>query len=252
MRFLFVAVFLWALSPVASAGEVTAAVASNFAAAMKALVKAYSAQSETEVRVSYGATGKLYAQIRNGAPFDLFLAADRARPARLEQDGAAVEASRFTYARGRLVLWSAVQPVADGEAVLRRGDFKHLAVANPRTAPYGVAAEQVLRNLGLYEALQPRLVYGENIAQTHQFVAGGAAELGFVALAQLVAKVDTPDTRWWPVPDTLYEPVEQQAVLLNDRPPARGFYEFLKSAPARAVIERYGYRLPDEARTPDE
>lgn len=237
---------------VAHAGDVTVAVASNFSKAADALIAEYPQPDGHRIRISTGSTGKLYAQINNGAPFDIFLAADAERPTRLERAGIAVAGSRFTYAFGRLVLWSATDPVTDGAHALRRGDFQHLALANARIAPYGRAAEQVLRNLQLSEALQPRLVRGENIAQTFQFVASGTAELGFVALSQLASPAADRRRGYWTVPQSLYSPIEQQAVLLRDRPAARRFYRFLASAVAREIIDRYGYRLPEEQSVFDE
>lgn len=234
---------LAAASPLTWGGQVKIAAASNFLAPLKELTALYESASGDRVVISAGSTGKLYAQIRNGAPFDLFLAADGERPRQLEAQGIAVKDSRFTYATGRLVLWSARPGFAGrGEAVLKTGEFEHLAMANPRLAPYGIAAKQAMQALELWEVLQPRLVYGENIGQAYQFVASGAAGLGFVALSQVRGREQAGS--YWQVPDTLYEPVEQQAVLLNDTPAARAFYEYLRSAPARRLIQRYGYKAP--------
>lgn len=237
------AAWLIGLPGLASADKVFVAVASNFTAPMQRLISLYASRSADEVVLSAGSTGKLYAQIRNGAPFDIFLAADTVHPRRLEEAGDAVPGSRYTYALGRLVLWSARNNRVDA-GTLRTGDFKHLALANPRLAPYGAAAEQVLERLNLLAMLKPRLVYGENIGQTYQFVAGGGAELGFVAMSQIVRRESLPGA-YWPVPDTLHDPIEQQAVSLNTRPATDAFYRFLTSAQARDVIQQYGYRLPD-------
>lgn len=226
----------------ASADKVFVAVASNFTAPMQRLVSLYASGSSDEVVSSFGSTGKLYAQIRNGAPYDIFLAADALHPRRLDAAGDIVPGSRYTYALGQLVLWRAQETRVDAET-LHTGNFKHLALANPRLAPYGAAAEQVLEHLNLLDALKPRLVYGENISQTYQFVAGGGAELGFVAMSQITRRESLPGA-YWPIPETLYAPIEQQAVSLNSRPATDAFYRFLKSAQARDVIQHYGYRLP--------
>lgn len=240
MRWLL-AVLLTGLPGLVSAGKVYVAVASNFTSPMQRLVSLYASQSSDEVALSVGSTGKLYAQIRNGAPFDIFLAADALHPRRLEEEGSAVPGSRYTYALGQLVLWSVKESRVDAET-LSAGNFKHLALANPRLAPYGAAAEQVLEHLNLLESLKPRLVYGENIGQTYQFMAGGAAELGFVAMAQVWNNKSLPGS-YWTVPATLHAPLEQQAVLLRARPAAEMFYRFLKSEQAGDIIQQYGYRL---------
>jgi len=190
-----------------------------------------------------GSTGKLYAQIVNGAPFDVFLAADVERPARLEADGRAVPGCRFTYALGRLALWSRdATRVDDAGEVLRSAEFNRLAIANPRLAPYGRAAREALLALGLWEALQPRLVLGENIAQTHVFVYTGNADLGFVAWSQILA--GGAGGSHWLVPAALHEPVEQQAVALRDNGPVRAFVDFLRSPDARQIIREFGYDTP--------
>ncbi len=227
-----------------AAAEVRLAVAANYTGTMQVLAQRFEAQSGHRLRVSYGSTGKLYAQIEHGAPFDVFLAADRRRPRLLEAQERAVAGSRFTYARGRLALWSAGALPVTGPETLRRGGFAHLAIANPATAPYGLAAKQVLQKLALWKALQGRLVRGENIAQTYHFVDSGGAELGFVALSQLRGNGARPKGSAWSVPADLYAPIEQQAVLLNrgrDNPAARAFLRFLKGAQAQAVNARFGY-----------
>lgn len=231
----------------ALAGDVQVAVAANFAAPMQRIVAAFERDSGHKVLVSTGATGKFYAQIRNGAPFDVFLAADASTPARLEAEGATVAGSRFTYAVGKLVLWSARADYVDGEgAVLRQGGFAHLAIANPKTAPYGAAAMQVLERLGLAEALAAKLVTGESIAQAHQFVASGNAELGFVALSQVMVDGKLGSGSAWPVPAELYAPIRQDAVILSrgaDNAAARALIDYLRGEAARAIIRAFGYDL---------
>lgn len=230
----------------ARAAEALVAVATNFAEVMAALVPRFEADTDHRIRVSSGSTGKLYAQIRNGAPFDIFLAADRRRPELLESAGAAVAGSRFTYAIGRLVLWSADanRIGADGAAVLRRGDFRHLAIANPKLAPYGLAAQQALSALGLWDPLKDRIVQGENIGQVFSLVATGNAEIGFVALSAVLSPRHKVTGSYWNVPVNLYEPIRQDAVLLShgaENAAARAFLGYMKSAAARSVIARYGY-----------
>jgi molybdate transport system substrate-binding protein len=242
MRYLSSAVLALTLVHAASAEEVNAAVAANFTAAMKEIAANFEAATGHKAVLSFGSTGKLYAQIENGAPFDLFLAADRRRPMLLETQG--VASGRFTYAVGKLVLWSPAPALADdGEKVLAAGNFTRLAIANPETAPYGAAAVQVLKALGLYHALQEKLVRGENIAQTYQFVATQNAQLGFVALAQIVL---SPEGSRWEVPDAFYDPIRQDAVLLRtgiNKPAATALFAYLKSPAARAVIEKFGYGI---------
>lgn len=223
---------------------VTAAVAANFTATMEKLTPLFAQQTGHTVRASYGSTGKLYAQIRHGAPFDVFLAADQARPERLEQEGDGVAATRFTYARGRLVLWSREDKIfSDPESFLASTSGPRIAIGNPRTAPYGMAAMEVLDHLTLSETVRPRLVSGDSIAQTFQFVATGNAGAGFVALAQVRAWNQTGGTAWL-VPESLHSPIIQQAQLLThgeDNAAAAAFLAFLKSKEARAIIEKDGY-----------
>jgi molybdate transport system substrate-binding protein len=224
------------------ADDVRVAVATNFAGAMAALASAFEAQSEHTVLVSAGATGSQYAQIKNGAPFEAFFAADAARPAMLEREGIALGGSRFRYAVGRLVLWSAHPGYVDADgAVLATGSYRHLAIANPNLAPYGAAARDVLRARGLWVDVQTRLVQGQDIGQTYSFVATGNAELGFIALAQIKRPGSPLVGSYWLVPESLHEPIEQYAVLLRDTPGARGFVEFVKTEEARAIIRNYGY-----------
>jgi molybdate transport system substrate-binding protein len=231
----------------ATAAEAQVAVAANFAAPAKQLAERFGRSSGHRVTLSSGSTGKFYAQIKSGAPFDALLSADEDTPRRLESDKFAVAGSRFAYAIGRLVLWSPTAGVVDANGeVLRRGEFKRLAIANPRLAPYGAAAQQAMQTLGVWARLQDRLVQGENIAQTYQFVASGNAELGFVAWSQ-VAHDGAPRGSYWPVPTALHAPLRQDAALLAhgaDNVAAREFLAFLRSAEAREVIHRFGYDLP--------
>ena len=224
-----------------TADEVKVAVATNFAGAMNALVERFEAKSRHTVIVSAGSTGAHYAQIKNGAPFDAFFAADSERPRMLEAEGVAIARSRFLYAVGRLALWSTRAGYVDADGtVLGAGDFRHLAIANPELAPYGAAARDVLMTRGLWDRLQPRLVTGQDIGQTYTFVQTGNAELGFVAWAQL-KQGDGIDGSYWLVPDTLHRPIEQEAVLLRDSAGAREFVEFVKGSEAREIIRSYGY-----------
>lgn len=226
----------------AAADEIRVAVATNFAAAMSALVERFERSTGHTVLVSSGSTGVHYAQIKSGAPFEAFFAADAERPRLLEAEGAAVAGSRFLYAVGRVALWSnRVDYVDAGGAVLETGDFRHLAIANPELAPYGAAAREVLAARGLLSRLQPRLVTGQDIGQTYSFVQTGNAELGFVAWAQLRRPGETIGGSYWLVPESLHRPIEQEAVLLRDVPAARAFMEFVKGPEARKIIRGYGY-----------
>lgn len=234
-------------SSLTHAADVQVAVAANFTAPMQKIAAHFAQDTGHKALLSFGATGKFYAQITNGAPFELFLAADDKTPARLESEGQAVAGSRHTYAIGKLVLWSADPGRVDaqGEA-LKRGAFKHLAIASPKTAPYGAAALAVIEKLGLTAELSPRLVTGENIAQTYQFIATGNAELGFVALSQVMEDGQLTQGSAWQVPDALYEPIRQDLVILNkgaDNPAARALAEYLKGETATAIIRSYGYTL---------
>ncbi len=224
------------------------AVAANFLHPSEALQTLFATHTGHRLRISSGSTGQLYAQIVNGAPYDVFLAADQRRPRLLEERGLAVHGSRFTYAMGALTLWSPDAARIDeaGPRVLRRSDFRHLAIANPELAPYGLAARQALQTLGLWDALGSKLVRGENIAQTFQFVVTGNAELGFVALSQVLSPRNRAPGSRWNVPGTLHEPIRQDAVLLargRDNPAASAFLGFLRSAKAAALIRSFGYDL---------
>lgn len=243
----FLAALLAALFPAspALADDVAVAVAANFTAPARRIAAEFERDTGHRALLAFGATGKFYAQIRNGAPFEVFLAADEATPARLDAEGATVPGSRFTYATGRLVLWSPLPGYVDDKGeVLARGDFRHLAVANPKTAPYGAAALDVLARLGLAERLAPKLVTGENIAQAHQFVVSGNAELGFVAQSQLIVDGRLAGGSAWEVPPELHATIRQDAVILaagRDRPAARAFADYLRSDRAVAIIRAYGY-----------
>jgi molybdate transport system substrate-binding protein len=230
------------MSSPAFADEIRIAVATNFASAMSELVSVYEAASEHTLIVSTGSTGAHYAQIKNGAPFELFFAADALRPALLEDEGRAIRGSRFTYAVGRIALWSPREDYVDGEGrVLETAGFRHVAIANPELAPYGAAAREVLEGRGLWDRLRDRLVQGQDIGQTYSFVYSGNAELGFVAYSQIARRDGRIEGSFWLVPESLHEPIEQQAVALEDVAAAREFLEFVKSPQARAIIRSYGY-----------
>jgi molybdate transport system substrate-binding protein len=229
----------------ALAAEVQVAVASNFTKPMRAIAADFEKATGHQAQLAFGGTGKFYAQIKNGAPFEVLLAADDETPARLEKEGYAVSGSRFTYAIGQLALWSARPGYVDAKsAVLKQGAFEHLAIANPKLAPYGAAALETLTRLGLLAALQPKFVQGENIAQTFQFVSTGNAELGFVALSQIYEGGKLKRGSAWIVPAELHAPIRQDAVVLargKANPAARALLNYLKTARARAIIKAYGY-----------
>lgn len=231
----------------AHADEVQVAVAANFTAPAKFLAAAFEKDSGHKAQLSFGGTGKFYAQIRNGAPFEVLLAADDETPARLEAEGAAVAGTRFTYATGRLVLWSAKPGYVDDQgAVLQKGDFKHLAIANPKLAPYGAAAIEALGALKRLNAVQAKFVQGENIAQTHQFVASGNAELGFVALSQVMQDGRLASGSAWIVPGRLHQAIRQDAVLLEKgrgKPAAAAWLKYLTGNTAQAIIKSFGYEI---------
>lgn len=229
----------------AQAGEASVAVAANFAAPMRKIAAAFEQQTGHKASLAFGSTGKFHAQISNGAPYHVLLAADGETPSLLEREGFAVAGSRFTYATGRLVLWSATQGLVDPQGdVLRKGGFRRLAIADPKLAPYGAAAMQVLEKLGLAQAMGPRFVQGESIGQAFQFVATGNAELGFVALAQVMGDGRIGKGSAWLVPAQLHAPLRQDAALLSqgrDNPAALALMAFLRSDAARAVIHAHGY-----------
>ena len=231
----------------AQADEVQVAVAANFAAPFGQIASGFTAATGHRAVISAGSTGKFHAQIINGAPFAVLIAADDETPARLINEGLAVKGSSFTYAVGKLVLWSARPGYVDAKGeVLGKGDFRHLAVANPKLAPYGAAAMEVLARLGLADKLAPRIVRGESIGQTQQFVATGNAELGFVALSQVAAPGKPQMGSAWLVPAHLHAPIRQDAVLLNkgaNQAAALALLKYLRSDEAKAVIQSWGYGL---------
>jgi len=235
------------LGGAAHAADVQVAVAANFAGPMEKLAEQFQRDTGHKAIVATGATGKFYAQIRNGAPFEVLLSADDDTPARLEKEGHAVAGSRFTYATGRLVLWSArAGMVDDGGTVLKTGSYKHLSIANPKTAPYGAAAVSTLQKLGLFESVQARLVQGENIAQAWQFVSTGNAELGFVAQSQVWRDGTFTSGSGWIVPSTMHDPIRQDAALLTkgkDNAAARALLDYLRSDKAKTLIRAYGYEV---------
>jgi molybdate transport system substrate-binding protein len=244
----WVALLALAIAPCAAiADEAHVAVAANFAGSAKRLAGEFASQTGHKLTLSSGSTGKFYAQIRSGAPFDVLLSADAETPHRLEAEKLAVAGSRFTYALGRLALWSPKKGFVDGEgAILHTAGFGRLAIANPRLAPYGAAAKETLEKLGLWQALQSRIVQGENIAQTYQFVWSGNAQLGFIAYAQLRERGETSGS-YWLVPEGLHTPLHQDAVLLvrgANNSAARAFLQFLGDKPARDSIRAHGYELP--------
>lgn len=222
------------------------AVAANFAEVMEQLESEFEADGSHSVTTIVGSTGKLYAQIASGAPFDVLLAADQKRPELLLKAGLAVPGSRFTYAVGRLTLWSPEPDRigSDGEAILRDGSIRRLAIANPDLAPYGEAARETLEGLGLWHELADHIVVGENIGQTHALVASGNADLGFVALSYVLSPRNQQPGSRWDVPAGLYEPIRQDAVLLTragSNPTARAFVDFLRGERARVIVESFGY-----------
>jgi molybdate transport system substrate-binding protein len=212
---------------------------------MKEIAAVFEKETGHRVLISSGSTGKLYEQIRNGAPFQLFLAADDRAPAKLESENLTATGTRFTYAIGRLVLWSRKPGFIDGKGeVLGKGGFRHLAVANPKLAPYGAAAIEAMTRLGVFAGIEPKIVQGENIAQTQQFVASGNAELGFVALSQVIRDGKPVEGSAWVVPAELHSPIRQDAVLLatgKGKPAAEALLAFLKGEKARVLVTSFGY-----------
>jgi molybdate transport system substrate-binding protein len=229
----------------ATAAEVTVAVAANFVPPFREIAERFEQATGHRVEMVSGSSGKFYAQIRNGAPFDVFFSADQERPKLLEDEGHAVAGSRFTYAVGRLALWSPDAQLVEGEKTLREGGFKHLAIADPKLAPYGAAAVQVMEALGMWERLQPRIVTGESLGQTIGFVTSGNAELGFIALSQALDPNLKPKGSRWDIPSNLHDPIRQDAIVTSRgafNPGARALVEYVRNDPAaRAIIERFGY-----------
>jgi molybdate transport system substrate-binding protein len=226
------------------AAETQVAVAANFTEPAKEIAAAFKAKTGDTATLSFGSSGQFYAQMSHGAPFEVFLSADAERPQAAEHDGLGVVGTRFTYAVGRLVLYSKAPGLVDGAgAVLKAGKFAKLSIADPAAAPYGTAAVQTLQKLGLYDALKPKIVTGSSIAQAYQFVDTGAAELGFVALSQVI---NVAGGSRWTVPAADHAPIEQQAILMKpgqDDAAAKSFLAFLKSPPAVAIIKKYGYEV---------
>jgi molybdate transport system substrate-binding protein len=236
--------FLAVFSP-AQAAEVRVAVASNFMAPMQKIAQAFEQDTGHKAVLSFGSTGSFYAQIKNGAPFHVLLAADTQTPLRLEKEGLGVVGSRVTYAVGKLVLWSR-QPglVDDKGAILRSGRLERMALANPKLSPYGAAAVEVMGQWGVLKDMQSKLVQGENIAQTYQFIATGNAQLGFVALSQVLVDGNITQGSGWQVPPGLHAPILQDAILLaqgRDNPAARALLDYLQGQKARALIRSFGY-----------
>jgi molybdate transport system substrate-binding protein len=240
---LFGAALTLAAAP-ALAADAQVAVAANFTEPAKEIAAAFKAKTGHSATLSFGASGQFYTQMAHGAPYEVFLSADAERPKKAEDEGLAVKGTRYTYAFGRLVLYSKTPGLVDAKgAVLKSDRFAKLAIADPTAAPYGAAAIQTMRKLGVYDALAPRIVKGSSITQAYQYVATGNAELGFVALSQVI---DEPGGSRWVVPAADHAPIEQQAVLLKTgekNPAARAFVTFLKSPAAIAIIKRYGYEV---------
>jgi molybdate transport system substrate-binding protein len=228
----------------AFAADTQVAVAANFTAPAKEIAAAFTARTGQHANLSFGSSGQFYTQITHGAPYEVLLSADADRPRKAEQDGVGVPGTRFSYAIGRLVLWSATPGLVDDKGhVLATGGFNKLSIADPTAAPYGLAAIQTLNKMGLYSKVQARIVKGVSITQAYDFVRTGAADLGFVALSQVI---NEPGGSRWVVPTSYHAPIDQQAILLwtgDKNPAARSFMSFLKGPEARAIIKRYGYEV---------
>jgi molybdate transport system substrate-binding protein len=235
---------VWGL---AHAGEVTVAVAANFTAPMQQIAQAFEQDTGHKALLAFGSTGKFYAQIKNGAPFAVLLAADDETPARLEKEGLTVVSTRFTYATGRLALWSKNASLVDDKGeVLRSHRFQKLAMADPKLAPYGAAAMEVISKMGVQASVASKLVQGESIGQTYQFVSTENAQLGFVALSQISLEGRITQGSAWVVPQALHTPLKQDAVLLNpgkDNPAAHALLKYLQADKAKTIIRHYGYAL---------
>ena len=233
-----------------AANEIRIAVASNFYPTMKAIVEQFELENYESSKINKivlipGSSGKHYAQIINGAPFDIFFSADKARPVLLEKEGIVENESRFTYALGKIVLWSPANGFVDSKGqVLYDNNFRFLAIANPKIAPYGIATKETLISMGLWNNMGKKVVKGENIAQAFQFINSGNADLGFVSLSQLMSPGLSVNGSFWEVPQSLYSPIEQQAVLLRDSLLGRNFMEFIKTDKALKIISKFGYDLP--------
>jgi len=245
-RFAPVLLTTFLIAGAAQADEVQVAVAANFTAPIQAIAADFEKDTGHKLVAAYGATGQFYTQIKNGAPFEVFLAADDTTPAKLENEGNTVKDSRFTYAIGTLALWSAKDGYVDDQGqVLKSNGFQHLSIANPKAAPYGLAATQVLDKLGLTAQVKGKIVEGQNITQAYQFVSTGNAELGFVALSQVYKDGKLVSGSAWIVPAELHDPIKQDAVILSkgrDNPAAKALMDYLKSPKAAAIIQSYGYQ----------
>ncbi len=237
------------IAPTSFADTTLVAVASNFTKPMTEIAAEFEKSTGHITQLSFGSSGKFVSQFENGAPFEVFLSADDKSPAKLQQSGFAVEGSNFTYALGKLVLWSnATNYVDEKGEILAKGGFQHIALADAKLAPYGAAAIEVLKSKNLLDKLQPLFVLGENISQTHQFISTGNAELGFVAMSQVRENGKITSGSGWIVPQAFYSPIKQDAVLLTlgaKNPAATALLDYLKSAPAKAIIQKYGYDLPN-------
>jgi len=246
MTMISVGVFawVWLAGSAVYAEQVQVAVAANFVPPFKEIAVEFHKATGHSAQLSAGSSGKFYAQIKNGAPFEVFFSADDERPKLLEQEGLGVKGSRYTYAVGRLVLWSPDPQLVKGEETLRGDSFKHLAMANPKTAPYGAAAMQAMMNLKVWDHLQSKIVQGENLGQTSGFIASGNAEVGFLALSQVLDPALKGKGSRWDVPTSLHDPIAQDAVLLvkgESNPAAKALLEFVRSPQGLQIIERYGY-----------
>jgi molybdate transport system substrate-binding protein len=242
------ALFFGAMVNMAHAGEVNAAVAANFTEPVKKIAEAFQKDTGHTVKLSFGSSGKFYSQIKEGAPFDVFLAADEKNPKLLEDEGLAVKDSRFVYALGKLVLWSAQPGYVDGKGdVLGKGSYNKLAYADPKLAPYGLAAKEALEKMALWDKVQSKLVTGESITQTYQFAATGNAEIAFIALSQITKDGKVTEGSYWLVPAHMYNPIKQAAVQLSaakDKAAAQAFLTYLKNEKSVAIIRSFGYELP--------
>lgn len=236
--------WVWVCGSTAQAEQVQVAVAANFVPPFKEIAAEFQKATGHTAELSAGSSGKFYAQIKNGAPFEVFFSADDERPKLLEEEGLGVKGSRFTYAIGRLVLWSPDPELVKGEQTLQSDTFKHLAMANPKTAPYGMAAMQAMTNLKVWDRLQPKIVQGENLGQTSGFIQSGNAELGFLALSQVLDPALKGKGSRWDVPTSLHDPIAQDVVLLmkgQSNPAAKALMDFVRSPQGLQIIERYGY-----------
>jgi molybdate transport system substrate-binding protein len=236
--------WIWLSGAIAYEEQVQVAVAANFVPPFKEIAAEFQKATGHTTQLSAGSSGKFYAQIKNGAPFEVFFSADDERPKLLEEEGLGVRGSRFTYAVGRLVLWSPDPQLVKGEETLRSDKFKHLAMANPKTAPYGTAAMQAMMKLNVWDQLQPKIVQGENQGQTSGFIDSGNAELGFLALSQVLDPALKGKGSRWDVPTSLHDPIAQDVVLLTKgqhNPAAKALLDFVRGPQGLQIIERYGY-----------